>query len=281
MSVLHEILRHKRKEVAERRAVIPHPGVRAEAIRDFAAALRGSGAAIIAEFKRSSPSRGMISDRLSPAAAATAYERGGAAALSALTDERYFGGSLQDLRDARAACSLPVLRKDFIIDEWQLRESAAAGADAVLLICAALGDDELQAMIGAARELGLAALVEAHDAVEVGRAIAAGATVIGVNNRDLTTFKVDLDTTRHLRPLIPPDRIVVSESGISSAEDMRALAALGVHAALVGEALMTAPDPAAKTRELVEAGGDVRWHSERRGASEESPADRDSSRSLP
>ena len=280
MSVLDEILRHKRKEVAKRRAVLPHPGVRAEAIRDFAAALRRSGVAIIAEFKRSSPSRGVISDRLSPAEAAAAYERGGAAALSVLTDERYFGGSLQDLRDARAACSLPVLRKDFIIDEWQLQESAAAGADAVLLICAALGDD-LETMAAAARDLGLATLVEAHDAVEVGRAIAAGATVIGVNNRDLTTFKVDLDTTRHLRPLIPPDRIVVSESGVSTAEDMRALAALGVHAALVGEALMTAPDPAAKTRELVEAGGDVRCHSERRGASEESPTDRDSSRSLP
>jgi len=253
MNVLDEILRHKRKEVAEQRTVPPHPGPRGLPVRDFAAALRGEGVAIIAEFKRASPSRGKIADRLTPADAAKAYEKGGAAALSVLTDERYFAGSLADLEQARAACTLPVLRKDFLIDEWQLEQSAAAGADAVLLICAALGDD-LEPMLRTARDLGLAALVETHDAAEVARAVEAGAEIIGINNRDLTTFRVNLGTTQILRPLIPSERTVVSESGISAAEDIRALAAAHVDAALVGEALMAAPDPAAATRQLVEAG---------------------------
>jgi len=253
VNVLDEILRHKRQEVAQRRAGQPHPAARGEPARAFASDLRGEGVAIIGEFKRSSPSRGAIAQARTPAETAAAYERGGAAAVSVLTDERYFGGTLEDLREARAACSLPILRKDFIIDEWQLRETAATGADAVLLICAALRDD-LEAMLEAARELGLAALVETHDAGEVGRAIAAGADVIGINNRDLATFRVDLETTWRLRPLIPPDRVVVSESGIGSADDIRALAAMGVQAALVGEALMMAADPAAAIRELVAAG---------------------------
>lgn len=255
MSILDEILHHKRAEVAQRRAVLPHPGPRASEPRDLARALRAGGVGIMAEFKRASPSRGRIAPHRSPAQAAAAYEAGGAAAISVLTDERYFGGSLEDLKQARAACSLPVLRKDFIIDEWQLRESAAAGADAVLLICAALGDD-LEPMLGAARELGLAALVETHEAAQVARAVAAGADIIGINNRDLRTFRVDLEVTRALRPLIPPGRIVVSESGIGTAEDVRALGAIGVDAALVGEALMTAEDPTALMRELVEAGRD-------------------------
>ncbi len=250
---LDEILCHKRREVAQRRAALPHPPARGAPARDFAASLSGPGVALIAEFKRASPSRGKIADHLSPAAAAQAYERGGAAAMSVLTDERYFGGTLEDLREARAACSLPVLRKDFIMDEWQLAESAAAEADAVLLICAALGD-RLQAMLDAARSLGLAALVETHDANEVRQAVAAGADTIGINNRDLRTLAVDLGTTPRLRPLIPPDRIVVSESGISTAEDMRALAALEVDAALVGEALMVASDPAQAVAQLVATG---------------------------
>lgn len=253
VSILDEILEHKRAEVAERRAALSHPATRSTPFRDFASALGGEGIAIIGEFKRSSPSRGAIAQSRSPAETAAAYERGGAAAVSVLTDEHYFGGTLEDLREARAACALPVLRKDFIIDEWQLRETAAAGADAVLLICAALRDD-LEAMLEAARRLGLTALVETHDAGEVGRAIAAGADVIGINNRDLATFRVDLETTRRLRLLIPPDRVVVSESGIGSADDIRALAGMGVQAALVGEALMTAADPARAVRELVAAG---------------------------
>ncbi|UCH35455.1 MAG: indole-3-glycerol phosphate synthase TrpC [Armatimonadota bacterium] len=253
MSVLDEILADKRREVAERKAALPHPGARSSPARDFTSALRGEGVAIIAEFKRASPSRGVIADRPSPAQAAAAYEVGGAAAMSVLTDTKYFDGSLADLQQARGACSLPILRKDFLVDEWQLQESAAAGADAVLLICAALGDD-LTPMLGTARDLGLAALVETHNAVEVARAVAVGAGIIGINNRDLTTFQVDLATTRELRPLVPADRIGVSESGISTADDVRALSALGVNAVLVGEALMVAEDSGAMTRELVEAG---------------------------
>jgi len=254
VSVLDEILCHKRREVAQRQAALPHPPARSTPTRDFAPALRGTAVAIIAEFKRASPSRGKIADSISPAAAAQAYEKGGAAAMSVLTDERYFGGTLEDLREARAACLLPVLRKDFMIAEWQLAESAAAGADAVLLICAVLGDG-LEAMLRAARSLGLAALVETHDADEVHQAVAAGADIIGINNRDLRTLAVDLGATARLRPLVPPDRIVVSESGITTAEDIRALAALDVHAALVGEALMAARDPAQAVAQLVATGG--------------------------
>jgi indole-3-glycerol phosphate synthase len=253
VSILDEILAHKRREVAERGAAMPHPPARSMPVRDFAAALRGKGVAIIAEFKRASPSRGVISDRWVPSQLAAIYEKGGAAAVSVLTDERYFGGSLDHLREARAACSLPVLRKDFIIDEWQLAETAAAGADAVVLIVAALGND-LDRMLRAARRMGLAALVETHDAGELRRVLDAGAEVIGINNRDLRTFRVNLDTTRELRRLIPPDRIVVSESGITAPDHARALAAMGVNAALVGEALMAADDPAAVLRELVAAG---------------------------
>lgn len=253
MSLLDDIVRHKRAEVEKARGALPHPGERSTPVRDFAKALRADGVSIIAEFKRASPSRGQIADRFSPAEAAQAYERGGAAAMSVLTDERYFEGRLDDLREARSACSLPVLRKDFLIDEWQLEESAAAGADAVLLICAALGDD-LGRMLGAARDLGLAALVEAHRGVEVAAAIEAGAEIIGINNRDLATLAVDLRTTRELRPLIPVGHIVVSESGIRTPDDIRALAAMGVDAALVGEALMRAEDVGALLRQLVQAG---------------------------
>jgi indole-3-glycerol phosphate synthase len=253
VSILDEIVRHKRAEVTERRAALPYPGPRPSPARDFAKALRGEGVAIIAEFKRASPSRGRIADNASPRAMAAAYERGGAAAVSVLTEERYFEGSLQDLVEARAACLIPVLRKDFVIDEWQLEESAAAGADAVLLICAALGDD-LQPMLRAARNLGLAALVEVHDEDETAHALDAGAEIVGINNRDLSTFQVNLETTRSLRPLIPSDRIVVSESGIRTPDDIRALASLGVNAALIGEVLMLAADPAQSVRKLVKAG---------------------------
>jgi len=253
VSILDEILDHKRQEVAERRAVVPRPPARSSPARDFAAALHGEGVVIIAEFKRASPSRGAISTRWTPPQLAAIYESAGAAALSVLTDERYFGGSLDDLREARAACSLPVLRKDFVIDEWQLEETAAAGADAVLLIVAALGN-KLDHMLRTARDLGLAALVEAHDREEVRRAVDAGAGIVGINNRDLRTFQVRIETTRELRPRIPADRTVVSESGITAPDHVRALAAMGVNAALVGEALMVADDPALLLNDLVVAG---------------------------
>lgn len=252
MSILDEILEHKQKEVAERRAALPHPPARSSSVRDFAGALRCPGASIIAEFKRASPSRGCIADRWPPGQLAAIYESAGAAAMSVLTDERYFGGSLNDLKEARAACSIPVLRKDFIIDEWQLEESAAAGADAVLLIVLALGD-ALDHMVSATRGLGLAALVEAHTEEQAARALDAGADIIGINNRDLTTYVVGMVVT-DIAPLIPPDRILVSESGLKTPEQVRTLAKRGVDAALIGEALMTAPDPGALLRQLVEAG---------------------------
>jgi indole-3-glycerol phosphate synthase len=252
VSILDEIANHKRAEVAQRRAALPHPGSRPAPARDFAAALRGDGVAIIAEFKRRSPSRGVITDRWSPAELAAVYESGDAAAISVLTDERYFGGSLDDLREARAACSIPVLRKDFIIDEWQIEETAAAGADAVLLIVAVLGK-ELDRMLQAAGEFGLAALVEVHTEEQAARALDAGAEIIGINNRDLATFVVG-PVWGLIAPLIPSDRIVVSESGIKTADHVRALAERGVDAALVGEALMTAANPAAFLGELVAAG---------------------------
>jgi indole-3-glycerol phosphate synthase len=252
VSILDEILEHKDQEVARRRAALPHPPARSSPARDFAGALRCPGVSIIAEFKRASPSRGRIAAHWSPAQLASIYESAGAAAVSVLTDERYFSGSLHDLKEARAACSIPILRKDFIIDEWQLDESAAAGADAVLLIVLALGD-ALDRMMSAARNLGLAALVEAHTKEQAARALDVGANIIGINNRDLTTYVVGY-VWMDIAPLIPSDRIVVSESGVKTPEHVRALAERGVDAALVGEALMTAPDPGALLRQLVEAG---------------------------
>jgi len=253
VSILDEILEHKRAEVAQRRVALPHPGQRLSPARGFAGALRREGVSIIAEFKRRSPSRGVITDRWSPAQLAAIYENAGAAAMSVLTDEQHFGGGLDDLREARAACSIPVLRKDFIIDEWQIEESAAAGADAVLLIVAALGT-KLDCMLRVARELRLAALVEVHTEEQAAYALGAGAEIIGINNRDLATFQVSVETTRTLRQLIPLDRTVVSESGIATAGDIRALATMGVHAALIGESLMSAVDPGALLRELVATG---------------------------
>ena len=252
MSILDEILEHKQQEVAERRAALPHPPARSSSKRDFAGALRCPGVSIIAEFKRSSPSRGLIADRWSPTQLAAMYESAGAAAMSVLTDERYFGGSLNDLKEARAACSIPVLRKDFIIDEWQLEESAAAGADAVLLIVLAVGD-QLERMLRGARDRGLEALVEAHTEEQAARALDAGADIIGINNRDLTTYVVG-PSAIGIAPLIPADRVLVSESGIRTPEHVRVLAERGVDAALVGEALMTAADPGALLRQLVQAG---------------------------
>jgi indole-3-glycerol phosphate synthase len=252
VSILDEILEHKRQEVAQRRSALPHPPPRSSPARSLAGALRRPGVSIIAEFKRASPSRGRISDRWSPGQLAATYEGAGAAAMSVLTDERYFGGSLDDLKEARAACSIPVLRKDFIIDEWQLEESAAAGADAVLLIVLALGD-HLEQMLRGARDRGLEALVEVHTGEQAARALDAGADIIGINNRDLTTYVVGTVVTE-IAPLVPPDRILVSESGIKTPNQIRVLAERGVDAALVGEALMTAPDPGALLRQLVEAG---------------------------
>jgi indole-3-glycerol phosphate synthase len=218
--------------------------------RPFREALVRPGLSLIAEFKRRSPSAGEISDGAAVAAQVGAYERGGAAALSVLTDERHFGGSLEDLRAARAACDLPILRKDFIVDLYQLYEAAVNGADAVLLIVRALEDSELAALYGEARQLDLDCLVEVHDGEELERALALDVDVIGINNRDLDEGTVDVATTYELMPDIPAGKTVVAESGISSRSELEELERIGVDAVLIGSALMTAEDPEAKAREL-------------------------------
>ena len=213
--------------------------------RDLAAALGGPGLAVIAEVKRRSPSAGAIALDLDPITLARSYADGGAAAISVLTDGEHFGGSLDDLRVVAESVGLPVLRKDFILHPVQLVEARAARADAVLLIVAALDDALLESLIAEAGRLGMTALVEAHDEVEVVRAAAAGADVIGVNNRDLRTFEVDPGTAERLRHLIPTGVIAVAESGISDAWVAGRMAAAGYDAVLVGEAATRAPDPAA------------------------------------
>jgi indole-3-glycerol phosphate synthase len=220
--------------------------------RSLAAALRRPGAiTCIAEFKRRSPSAGWINEKADLETTVRAYAAGGASALSVLTDEPFFGGKLADLDPARAASGLPVLRKDFIIDPYQIFEAAADGADAILLIVAALDETTLAKLLDLARRNRLDALVEAHDEAEVARAVAAGAQIIGINNRDLRTFTVDRELAARLRPSIPADRIVVAESGIRNAADVARLRDAGVDAILVGETLMRAPDPAAALRGLL------------------------------
>jgi indole-3-glycerol phosphate synthase len=218
--------------------------------RRFRDALGGEGVGVIAEFKRRSPSAGALHEAPDLATIVHAYERGGAVAVSVLTEGPNFAGALDDLRTARGACALPLLRKDFIVDEYQLHEALHAGADAVLLIVAALTQQELASLHDAARALGLDVLVEVHDRPELRRALALGAEIIGVNNRDLRDFSVDVARTEALMDEIPAGVTVVSESGIAGAEQLRRLRARGVHAVLVGEALMRASDPAAALAQL-------------------------------
>jgi indole-3-glycerol phosphate synthase len=251
MTYLDDILALRRRAVERQKAERPADVVLAAALerrerRDFLGALVSGGrTAIIAEFKRSSPSAGAINTAADPSVVAAAYERGGAAALSVLTEPERFGGSLADLKAARAATLLPVLRKDFIFEQYQIDESVAEGADAVLLIAAALDDVMLARLVARAREMRVAALVEVHEAGEIAWALDAGATIVGINNRNLQTFEVDVTTTLRLRPLIPRGIVVVAESGITSAADVEACAAAGIHAVLVGEVLMRAGDPGA------------------------------------
>ena len=248
MNRLEPILASTRAELAFRRGqALP---AREGEVRDFIAALRGPGIALIAEHKRSSPSAGPIREDLALEDVVAAYERGGAAALSVLTEGPNFGGSLEDLRRARAATALPILRKDFTVDAYQIHEAHAAGADAVLLIVAALEDAELSELHVLATELGLAALVEVHDARELERALAVSPRLIGVNNRDLTTLRVDLRRTYELRSAIPEGTTVVAESGFSAPEQLRELAEAGIDAVLMGEALMRAADIEAAVRAL-------------------------------
>lgn len=220
--------------------------------RDFAAALGGPGLRVIAEMKRASPSHGVFREDFRAREIAQSYEASGAAALSVLTEEDYFRGSLTDLIDARDATGLPVLRKDFIVDAYQIYESAATGADALLIIVAALDDYYLRAYLETAETLELAALVEVHTEEELGRAIQAGAKIIGVNNRNLKDLEVDLETSSRLRPKIPAGVISVSESGIKTPGDLRRLSDAGYNAVLIGERFMTGVDPGIELALLLE-----------------------------
>jgi indole-3-glycerol phosphate synthase/phosphoribosylanthranilate isomerase/anthranilate synthase/indole-3-glycerol phosphate synthase/phosphoribosylanthranilate isomerase len=238
------------EEMRQRASSAPPP-------RDFLGALKGAEpsspyreAKLIAEVKKASPSKGVLVEDFDPVALARTYETGGASAISVLTERHFFQGSLGYLTAVRAAVSLPVLRKDFIVDPYQVYEARAAGADAILLICALLDDSDLAPLLGLARHLGMRCLVEVHDEAETLRAVALGAQIIGVNNRDLRDFHVDTGLTRRLRDLIPRDRVVVSESGLTTFADVHALALADVQAVLIGEALLTAQDVLEKTREL-------------------------------
>jgi indole-3-glycerol phosphate synthase len=213
-------------------------------------ALRGGRLAVIAEMKARTPIMGVLAEAYSPARLARLYTEGGAAAISVLTQEASFGGCLEHLAEVRAETGLPILRKDFVVDEYQLLEARAEGADAVLLIVAVLGAERLAALLAAAWALGLEALVETHDEPEVMIAVEAGARVIGINHRDLRSFEVDLSLTRRLRPLVPADRVLVAESGISGPEAAARVRAAGADAILVGETLMRSGSPAHRIREL-------------------------------
>jgi indole-3-glycerol phosphate synthase len=246
---LEQIVAQTREEVERRKHAAPVQPVQRDA-RDFAGALSAPGLSLIAEHKRRSPSAGSIRDDLALEDVVGAYTRGGARALSILTEGPSFGGSLEDLRAARDASPLPLLRKDFIVDRYQVQESLAAGADSILLIVAALTQAELRVLHDHALELGLAALVEVHDQRELETAAAIGARVIGINNRDLTTLAVDTRCTFELLPHIPAGALVVAESGFSTRAELDELAAAGVDGVLIGEALMGAPDVEAACRGL-------------------------------
>lgn len=261
LSILDRIVARRRQDVSAAKEAVPPAALedrlgQAPAPIDFAARLRADGPmALIAEIKRSSPSKGDIAPDVDAASQATVYARAGAAAVSVLTEPTWFKGSLDDLLAARRAIDGParpaVLRKDFIIDEYQLLEARAFGADAVLLIVACLDDATLTALLAGSRALGMEPLVEVSNAAETARAVAAGATVIGINNRDLHSFQVDLATTERLAGLVPTGVLLAALSGIATRADVERFAGVGASAVLVGEALMVARDPAAKANNLL------------------------------
>jgi indole-3-glycerol phosphate synthase len=257
--ILNRILAVKREEVDAGRRVRPLATLRAEAeretpARDFVGAIRekiaAGRAAVIAEIKKASPSKGVIREDFRPAEIAGQYERGGAACLSVLTDRQFFQGAPGYLQAARAACALPTLRKDFLVDPWQVFEARAMGADAILLIAAALELSQMREMEAVAAALGMTVLVEVHDAAELEVALELATPLVGINNRNLRTFEVSLQTTLDLLPRVPPGRIVVTESGIVAPADVALMRSHAVHAFLVGEAFMRAPDPGEGLRAL-------------------------------
>lgn len=255
--ILNKIVAVKHEEIAAARARRSLASLRGEAesaerradLRGFEAALRGQvaqgRAAVIAEVKKASPSKGVLREHFVPADIATSYARHGAACLSVLTDEQFFQGSADYLKQARAACALPVLRKDFMVDPYQVFEARVMGADCILLIAACLSDGQMAELEATALALGMAVLVEVHDGAELERALALKTPLVGINNRNLRTFEVTLDTTLGLLPEMPADRLLVTESGILARDDVRRMRGAGVHAFLVGEAFMRAADPGA------------------------------------
>jgi indole-3-glycerol phosphate synthase len=259
MNVLSEIIRKKRERVAVAKELVAFDVLRSNAFAKrksskahvLRSALQNSGVNIIAEFKRRSPSKGVIREDADVASIVRSYEAGGAAAISVLTEQDYFDGSLADLEAVKRCVDLPVLRKDFVFDEYQLFESAAAGADAVLLIVAVLDDPQLESLRRVAEEdLRMDALVEVHDAQEMDRAAGSGATLIGINNRNLRTFEVSIETSLKLAPLAPRGALLVSESGLNEANELRRLKEQGFSGFLIGESLMRARDPGAALRDL-------------------------------
>jgi indole-3-glycerol phosphate synthase len=255
-TVLDRIMESRRAWVEHRKRVLPEAALKygvkaAPPVRDFSAALSRDAINILAELKPASPSRGVLRDPFDAPALAQTFEDAGAAALSILTEEEFFHGSLKNLRDARRSIALPVLRKDFIFDPWQVWEARANDSDSFLLIVAALGDIQLQELIALGRELGMEPLVEVHTLEELTRALSAGARIIGVNNRDLKTLAVRVQTSYELIEHIPEDRLAVSESGLRTHDDLRKLRAAGFDAFLIGEHLMLASDAGAALKELL------------------------------
>jgi len=254
--ILEEIVAAKRQELVRSQAELPLPELEKRILQqapalDFGKALRGEGVSVIAEVKKASPSKGLLCPNFDPVALAQTYAASGASAVSVLTEADYFQGSLKDLASIKQKVQIPLLRKDFLFDVYQIYESRAFGADAVLLITAILTDKELQKFLSLSHGLGMQCLVEVHDHTELERVTQSSAKIIGINNRNLHTFAVDITTTERLISLVPRDRIVVSESGIRGREDVQRLREWGVDAILVGEALVTAEDVAAKLRELI------------------------------
>ena len=254
--MLDKITAQKREEVEQRKKAVTITYLQQRIAKqkpalDFAMALKGDHIRLIAEVKQSSPSRGLLSPNFNPIELAQTYAEGGAAAISVLTETNYFMGSIEHLAAIKEVVDLPLLRKDFIFDLYQVYESRAYGADALLLIASILSQKQLKELILLSHSLGLKCLVEVHNKGEVERAILSEAEIIGINNRDLNTFSIDINMTQRLRPLIPQERIVVSESGVESHKDIEKLGKWGVDAVLVGEALVTAGDIRAKMKELL------------------------------
>ncbi len=261
--ILNKIVEVKREEIAAARKKVSLEAMRADAesrvlTRDFEGALRArvaaGGAAVIAEVKKASPSKGVLREDFIPADIAQSYADHGAACLSVLTDRQFFQGSPDYLKQARASCDLPVLRKDFMVDAYQVYESRAMGADCILLIAACLDDAQMADLEAIARSLDMAVLVEVHDGAELDRALRLKTPLVGINNRNLRTFEVSLSTTLNLLPKVPADRLLVTESGILSRADVQTMRGAGVHAFLVGEAFMRAPDPGEALASLFGAG---------------------------